>query len=128
MHISSILYYLRNLSLYNYHIPTLNLIHNTLPYASNALKSTSAFIIEQLCTNLLQIVNFYENFNFNLKQYNIQIPDFIVVILKELSYYLHYCLVLNTFNHFDIIEGDGNASLNADLQRHLKAIVSIFSI
>ena len=57
MFISSVLHYLKNINLVDYHMSILKLIRNALPSAGNALKPLSTFVSEQLCRNLLQITN-----------------------------------------------------------------------
>ena len=123
MFISSVLYYLRHLSLFEFHLPILNLIRNSLPFTGIALKSWSAFIVEQLSSNLMQIVNLYEikssskqqqqisdqlsttltkqqQKQFNLLS-NINIPDFFVLIVKQLSCLLHFSLLITNFIHLN---------------------------
>ncbi len=51
MFTNSILFYLRNINLVDYHLPILKLVRNSLPSAGNALKSLSSAVIKQLCKN-----------------------------------------------------------------------------
>jgi hypothetical protein len=111
MFISSVLYYLRHLSLFEFHLPILNLIRISLPFTGTALKSWSSFIIEQLSSNLMQIVNLYEikssndGGGLNKQKHllsNINIPDFFVLIVKQLSCLLHFSLLITNFVHLNI--------------------------
>ena len=109
MFLSSILYYLRHLNLFEFHLPILNLIRNSLPFTGT---SWNAFIIEQLGTNLINLVSLFEikggkqfhltssnHFNYK-KQHNqlpnINIPDFFVVIIKQLTCLLHFSLLITS--------------------------------
>jgi hypothetical protein len=115
MFISTILFYLKHINLVEYHLPILKLIRNTLPSSGSALKSISTYVIEQLCRNLLYITvgngmggsssssgSFFGgagNYILPIIAYmssvsgSINIPDFLISILKQLSYFLHYCLL-----------------------------------
>lgn len=108
MFISSILYYLKNMSLVEYHMDVLRLIKNTLPSSGNSLKSISTYIIEQLCRNLLYITNGGITTGSSSSSGNyiqpiiaymshvsmtINIPDLLISMLKQLSFMLNYCLI-----------------------------------
>lgn len=92
MFTSSILHYLKNLNLVAYHIPILNVLKYSLPYAVQDLKSLSNLVIEQIGINLLEITHLYVNKTTNYYDYKINIPDFVLINLRYLTYLLHYCL------------------------------------
>ena len=126
MFISSVLHYLKNMSLIDYHMTMLKLIRNSLASAGNALKSISAFVIEQLCRNLLYITNGgYSGGSSSGGGYlmpsvaymsaistSINIPDLIISIIKQLSHLLHYCL-LNSSSSNNLNEISSSNSLFA---------------
>lgn len=116
MFISSILHYLKSIALVDYHIPVLKLVKNSLPSCGISLKSISTFIIEQLCRNLLYITSgglststmgsssSYSSAAGMLPLISymsamsalINIPDFVITILRELTFMLQYCLISTT--------------------------------
>jgi hypothetical protein len=121
--VSSILHYLKQINLIDFHLPILKLVRNSLPSAGNNLRSLSNYVIVELCKNLLQITNCNVSGSFSSSSTSylipsiaymsslsasINIPDLIVSILKQLSYLLHYCL-LSTTN----ILGSNDLNLNS---------------
>jgi hypothetical protein len=111
MFISSILHYLRSIGLVDYHIGVLKLVKNALPSCGISLKSISTYIIEQLCRNLLYITSgglssttmgSYSSNMLPLVSYMsamsdlINIPDFVITMLRELTFMLQYCLISTT--------------------------------
>ena len=132
MFISSVLYYLRHLSLFEFHLPILNLIRNSLPFTGTALKSWNAFIIEQLSANLMQIVSLYEikakvsgsqtllkhqQHQFNLLA-NINIPDFFVLIIKQLSCLLHFSLLISNSSSANLNKSNNSNSSDNESSIH----------
>jgi hypothetical protein len=123
MFISTILYYLKSMNLVDYHLAVLNLVKNALPSCGNSLKSLSTYIVEQLCRNLLYITNGgmsstmggssaggSSNYIFPIIAYmssvslNINIPDLVISMVKQLSHLLHYCLVSSASHSFALTQ------------------------
>lgn len=111
MFISSILYYLKNMSLVEYHLDIMRLIRNTLSSAGASLKSIGTYLIEQLCRNLVYITDGGMNSSGGSSSGNyiqpiiaymshvstsINIPDLLINMLKQLSFMLNYCLVTSS--------------------------------
>ena len=136
MFVSSILYYLKNMSLVEYHLDILKLIRNTLPSSGSSLKSISTYIIEQLCRNLLYITNggmnpsgsSSGNFIQPLLSYmsqvslSINVPDIIINMIKQLGFILNYCLISGqNFNCVVFNFGTENAESQSKLFRQFQS-------
>ncbi|CAF0777344.1 unnamed protein product [Brachionus calyciflorus] len=131
MFVSSILYYLKNMSLVEYHLDILKLIRNTLSSSGSNLKSISTYIIEQLCRNLLYITNggmatsgsssgnYIQPIISYMSQVSmsINIPDIIINMIKQLSFLLNYCLTNRENSSLMVFNLGGE--LNADVQLKL---------
>lgn len=110
MFISTVLHYLKHINLVEYHLSVLKLIKNSLPSSGVLLKTISTYVIEQLCRNLLYITSGGVSMTGSSSGNNllpliaymssisssINIPDFVITILKELSFMLNYSLIVNS--------------------------------
>lgn len=146
MFISSVLHYLKSMSLVDYHLPVLNLIKDSLSSCGGSLKSISTYIIEQLCRNLLYITNggmssggmsigggsssMQQNIMpligyMSSVSLSINIPDFVISVIKQLSFLIHYSLISpnnSSFTQTQLIMSisDSNLSSSANVENQFR--------